>query len=75
MSYPTTRLRATRVTTLSLTGLTVSYNLAFGGTAKAHGGTGQGIGGGVYSLGTFSVDPTTLIVKNHASTSNDNVGP
>lgn len=33
-----------------------------------------GIGGGVYTLGTFT-DLFTLIVGNHASTSGDNIGP
>jgi hypothetical protein len=34
-----------------------------------------GIGGGVYTLGTFSYDAQTLILFNHASTSGDNIGP
>jgi hypothetical protein len=55
---------------LTLSGATVTYNLAVG-TAPA----GQGIGGGVYHLGTFSLDGATVIDKNHASTSNDGVGP
>jgi hypothetical protein len=59
--------------TLALTGVTVEYNLALGGFGLA--GFGQGIGGGVYTLGTFSFDSTTVIKKNHASTSNDNIFP
>jgi hypothetical protein len=51
-------------------GVSVDYNLALGG-----GPAGQGIGGGVYRLGSFSFDSATDIEKNHASTSNDNVGP
>jgi hypothetical protein len=39
------------------------------------GSDGQGIGGGVYYLGTYSADTATVIKKNKASTSNDNVWP
>jgi len=34
-----------------------------------------GIGGGIYTLGTFGYDATTVIKDNHASTSGDNIGP
>jgi predicted outer membrane repeat protein len=34
-----------------------------------------GIGGGIYTVGTFIVDPFTIITDNHASTSGDNIGP
>ena len=34
-----------------------------------------GIGGGVYTLGTFTFDAATVIVFNHASTSGNNIGP
>jgi hypothetical protein len=51
-------------------GATVTDNLALAG-----GLGGQGIGGGVYHLGVFSFDSRTIVVKNHAATSNDNVGP
>jgi len=57
-------------TTLMLSGATVTYNLALGGTPA-----GQGIGGGVYDLGVFSFDSTTVIEKNHASTTGDNIAP
>jgi hypothetical protein len=40
-----------------------------------HANGSPGIGGGVYNLGTFSFDVLTVIDRNHASTSNDNVGP
>jgi hypothetical protein len=51
------------------------FNLALGGEGK-HGGTdGEGIGGGVYNLGTFSADSETSILFNIASTSDDNFGP
>jgi hypothetical protein len=62
--------------TISLTGATLEYNLALGGEGGSGGSDGDGIGGGVYLLGTFiSIDPTTVITKNHASTSNDDIGP
>jgi hypothetical protein len=61
--------------TLTLTGATVQYNLALGGEAGSGGSDGEGIGGGVYLLGTFTIDPTTVITKNHASTSNHDIGP
>jgi hypothetical protein len=47
-----------------------------GNHANAGGGTtsdGVGIGGGVYSLGSFSVDDPASIQHNHASTSNDDI--
>jgi hypothetical protein len=53
----------------------VSENQALGGTAGAGGTAGQGVGGGVYHLGTFSFDATTVIAMNHASTGNDDLGP
>jgi hypothetical protein len=34
---------------------------------------GEGIGGGVYNLGQFDFDALTRIVKNHASTSHDDM--
>jgi predicted outer membrane repeat protein len=40
-----------------------------------HANGAPGIGGGIYTVGTFSVDPFTVIKKNHASTSGDNIGP
>jgi hypothetical protein len=55
---------------LILKGAIVTDNLALGGRPG-----GQGIGGGVYNAGTFTFDATTVIAKNHASTSGDNVGP
>ena len=43
-------------------------------TQTADGGSdGQGVGGGVYKLGSFSFVVTTVIKKNHASTSNDDL--
>lgn len=55
---------------LSLQGATVTQNLALGG-----GPGGQGIGGGVFWVGNFTCDDSTIITKNHASTSNDNIAP
>jgi hypothetical protein len=34
-----------------------------------------GIGGGIYTVGTFIVDSVTVIKDNQASTSGDNIGP
>ncbi|HEY7423312.1 MAG TPA: right-handed parallel beta-helix repeat-containing protein [Gemmataceae bacterium] len=60
---------------LTLLGCLVALNEADGGAAGAGGSGGQGIGGGVYNLGTFLDDLATLIARNHASTSNDNIFP
>jgi hypothetical protein len=51
---------------LALTNSSVTQNHANGST---------GIGGGVYSVGTFTVDALTVIDDNHASTNGDNIGP
>jgi len=68
----------------SLTNASGTLNLlpAVGLTSKAiHGDSfvggsqGQGIIGGVYSLGTFSPDIATVIKHNHASISNDDIFP
>ncbi|MGA2706514.1 MAG: hypothetical protein ABSH35_36330 [Isosphaeraceae bacterium] len=56
---------------LVLSSATVKDNFALGGFGLA--GFGQGIGGGVYTLVTFSSDSSTVIKKNHASTSNDDI--
>jgi hypothetical protein len=53
----------------------VTRNLASGGEAGSGGSEGLGIGGGVYYLGTYSADSETVIKKNQATTSNDNVWP
>jgi hypothetical protein len=52
----------------------VTHNDADGGEGKGGGADGAGIGGGVYTLGTFT-DLLTRIVGNDASTSGDNIGP
>jgi hypothetical protein len=51
---------------LALTSSSVTQNHADGSV---------GIGGGVYTLGTFSYDASTVIADNHASTADDNIGP
>jgi hypothetical protein len=60
---------------VTATGTTISHNRAEGGEGEDGGSDGRGVGGGVYHLGAFSFDVTTIIKKNHASTSNDNIGP
>ena len=61
--------------TLILTRATVEHNFAIGGSAGCGGSDGAGIGGGVWAdpLGTFTYDAFTVIKKNHASTSNDDI--
>jgi hypothetical protein len=54
---------------------TVENNLALGGAAGSGGSAGHGVGGGVHNDGTFMFDALTLIKKNHASTSNDDIFP
>ena len=55
---------------------TVQHNFAVGGSGGCGGSDGQGIGGGVYiPRAPSAFDSTTVIKKNHASTSNDNIGP
>jgi hypothetical protein len=49
----------------------ITHNTARGGDGDNGGTDGQGVGGGVYNLGTFYFDAATLIAGNHASTSND----
>lgn len=61
--------------TLALEGTVVTFNLALGGEAGDGGSDGQGIGGGVYYLDVFSADSGTVIQKNHATTSDDNIAP
>jgi len=55
--------------------LSPTAGLANGGAGGAGGSDGQGVGGGVYNLGTFTSDPFTVIAANHASTSNDDIFP
>jgi len=63
-------------TSVGVTGSTITHNKAKGGEGDDDGGSdGLGVGGGVYHLGTFTFDVFTVIKKNEASTSNDNIGP
>ena len=57
--------------TMTVTHSSIIFNLAVGGEGQGAGLDGQGIGGGVYCIGTFNYDSTTVIKKNHASSSND----
>lgn len=52
---------------------TVTENHANGGNAGTGGSDGQGVGGGLYTLVAFDLDTLTLIFKNHASSSDDDV--
>ncbi|MBN1566369.1 MAG: hypothetical protein JXA73_00870 [Acidobacteria bacterium] len=61
--------------TLSLQEAIVTKNLALGGRGENWHSRGEGIGGGVYYLGIYSADDATVIEKNHASTSNNNIWP
>ena len=36
---------------------------------------GEGIGGGVYTLGTFNYDALSVILHNSSSTNDNNIGP
>ena len=60
---------------LTLLGCEVHLNQADGGTAGAGGSDGLGVGGGVYNLGTFAFDLMSVISRNHASDSNDDIFP
>jgi hypothetical protein len=51
---------------LALTEVVVTQNQANGS---------PGIGGGVFAMGMFTFDASTVIEDNHASTSGDNIGP
>ena len=58
---------------VTLTGTAIENNDALGSPTCGGGTSGQGIGGGVYNLGTFTYDSTSVIKKNHASTSNNDI--
>src|SRR5262249_10132234 len=58
---------------LTMTKSYVISNRAEGGKGGAAASDGQGVGGGVYDLGTFIFDVATRIKKNHASTHCDNI--
>ena len=52
---------------------TVTENRANGGEASEGGTEGQGIGGGVYTLGLFEFETFTVIGQNSSSTSHDDI--
>jgi Right handed beta helix region len=58
---------------------TVSHSTFQGNVARgkrgAGGSDGHGVGGGVFNDGTFTFDTSTVIKKNRASTSNDDIFP
>jgi hypothetical protein len=58
---------------LSFTNTTVSKNFAIGGRGHGGGSDGQGIGGGIYNLGTLDLDALSVIRKNFASTSDNDI--
>jgi hypothetical protein len=58
------------------TGSTFSHNQVIGGNNNSGLLSGNVNGGSIYNYeGTSTPDPTTVITKNHASTSGDNVWP
>jgi hypothetical protein len=60
--------------TAALTACTIQANTARGGAAGFFtGDLGHGIGGGAYGIGTITFDAATVIARNLASTSNNNV--
>jgi len=63
--------------TLTLGASAVVFNAALGGHggSAAAGGRGEGIGGGIYDLGTLTLAAATRIANNFASTSGPNVAP
>jgi hypothetical protein len=63
--------------TASVVASFIEFNDALGGDAGPGGTDGQGVGGGVYVFagGDFTYDATTVIKRNRASTSHNNIGP
>jgi hypothetical protein len=59
----------------TLSASTITLNQAIGGPTGIGGTDGQGVGGGVYNLGKFVYDLATVIARNHASTSNNDIFP
>jgi hypothetical protein len=60
-------------TVLRLERSTVTENHANGGEGNEGASDGEGVGGGVYNLGSFDLDALTQIFKNYASTNDDDV--
>ena len=61
--------------TLTVSDSTITHNKARGGEGDDGGSDGHGVGGGVYNLGTFASDIVSVVKKNEASTSNDDIFP
>jgi hypothetical protein len=63
------------VSSLTVTGGTITQNRADGGAGEDGGSAGQGIGGGLYLAagGIVCLDTTTVVKRNHASTSHDDI--
>ena len=59
---------------LAVTDSVFLLNAVLGGDGQHRGSRGEGIGGGVLTLGTFTSDPATFIFLNLASTSGNNIG-
>ncbi len=71
---PTTPPTPALIASATLIDSSVENNDALGGEAGYGDSDGQGVGGGVYNLdGTLNVDATDHIMKNFASTSNNNI--
>ena len=58
----------------SVTGSKIIGNSVSGGKGTHGGSDGKGIGGGIYHLGTLTVNQSN-VTDNHATTSNDNIYP
>jgi hypothetical protein len=60
-------------TVLTVVESAITHNQAQGGAAGNGGSDGEGIGGGIYNLGLFDVDVFTVINKNKATASHDDL--
>jgi hypothetical protein len=60
-------------TTMTVTASRITHNKAQGGKGRRSGDDGEGIGGGVYNRFVFTADASTVIARNKASTSHDNI--
>jgi hypothetical protein len=58
---------------LTLRASTITKNHANGGDGGSGADDGDGVGGGIYNLGELDFDALTVISKNHASTSHDDI--
>jgi hypothetical protein len=63
-------------TSVTLTSSSVQFNDAQGGARGAGGVDGRGVGGGIYNDGaTLTIDPTSVVRHNRATTDNDDFFP